>query len=60
MAREKTEEKLIEVLKDAYAARLKKKFAADDDKMQQILALATGESPLGILRKMRDLDDSRR
>jgi len=53
-------EKLIEVLKDAYEARLKKKFAADEAKMEKILALATGESPLGILRKMRALDDSRR
>ena len=53
-------EKLIEVLKDAYEARLKKKFAADEAKMEKIVALASGESPLGILRKMRALDDSRR
>ena len=53
-------EKLIEVLKNAYEARLKKKFAADEAKMEKIVALASGESPLGILRKMRTLDDSRR
>jgi len=53
-------EKLIEVLKEAYQARLEKKFASDQAKMDQILALAKGESPLGILRKLRDLDDARK
>ena len=53
-------EKLIEVLKDAYEARLKKKFAADEATVEKILTLAPGENPFGILRKMRELDDSRR
>ncbi len=53
-------DKLIETLKEAYEARLKKKFFADESKLDQITAAATGESPLGILRKLRDLDDSRR
>lgn len=53
-------EKLVEVLKDAYQARLQKKFAADEAKSEQIMALATGESALGILRKLRTLDDERR
>lgn len=53
-------DKLIETLKEAYEARLKKKFSADQRKMEQITAAAAGESPLGILRKLRDLDDSRR
>ena len=53
-------EKLIEVLKDAYEERLKKKFAADQNRMGEILAAAEGESPLGILRKLRELDDGRR
>ena len=53
-------EKLIEVLKEAYQARLEKKFASDQAKMDQILAMAKGESPLGILRKLRDLDDARK
>ena len=51
---------LIDTLKDAYEARLKKKFAADEAKMQAILAAGIGESPLGILRKLRELDDERR
>jgi DNA-binding NtrC family response regulator len=53
-------EKLIEVLKEAYQARLEKKFASDQAKMDQILTMAKGESPLGILRKLRELDDNRK
>ena len=53
-------DKLIQVLKEAYQARLEKKFAADEAKMEKILALAEGESPLGILRKLRELDDLRK
>lgn len=53
-------EKLVEVLKDAYEARLKHKFAADQEKLDRILESAAGESPLGILRKLRELDDERR
>lgn len=53
-------DKLIEVLREAYQARLKKKFASDQAKMEQIMSLAEGESPLGILRRLRELDDSRK
>ena len=50
-------DQLLEVLKDAYQARLRKKFEADIDKTARIAQLATGTSPLGILREMRKLDD---
>ena len=53
-------DKLIQVLQEAYQARLKKKFSADQAKMEKILALAEGESPLGILRKLKELDDTRK
>lgn len=53
-------EKLIETLKDAYQARLEKKFASDEARIEQIVKMATGESALGILRKLRTLDDERR
>ena len=53
-------DKLLETLKEAYEARLKKKFAADDAKMKEIMSAGLGESPLGILRKLRELDDGRR
>jgi DNA-binding NtrC family response regulator len=50
-------EKLLEVLRAAYEARLKKKFASDQARMQKLAALASGESALGILRAMRELDN---
>lgn len=53
-------DKLVQVLKDAYEARLKRKFASDQAKLDKIVTMATGESPLGILRKLRELDDDRR
>ncbi len=51
---------LIQVLKDAYEARLRKKFAADDEKMKRIMELVTSQSPLGILRELKKLDDDDR
>ncbi len=53
-------EKLIQVLKDAYQARLEKKFSSDQEKLGKIVSMATGESPLGILRRLQELDDERR
>ena len=53
-------EKPIEVLKEAYETRLKKKFASDQGKIDKIVNMAPGESPLGILRRLRELDDERR
>ena len=50
-------EKLLEVLRRAYEARLKKKFASDEARMEKLARLATGGSALGILRAMRELDD---
>jgi DNA-binding NtrC family response regulator len=53
-------DKLIETLKEAYEVRLKKKFAADEHKMSEILSITMQGSPLSILRKLRELDDERR
>jgi len=53
-------DKLIEVLKDAYQERLRRKFEADEARTRKIVAMATGESPLGILRRLRELDDDRK
>ncbi len=50
-------EKLIEILKDAYQTRLKKKFEADQERMEKLTELALGRSPIDILREMRKLDD---
>ena len=50
-------DKLLKVLKNAYEARMKKKFDMDEDRMKKIMKIAIGSSPLSILRKMRELDD---
>ncbi len=50
-------DKLIETLKDAYEARMKKKFQADVTRMEKIGQIAQGDSALGILRRLRELDD---
>jgi DNA-binding NtrC family response regulator len=49
-------EELLGVLKDAYQKRVQKKLKLDEEKMKALLQIATGESPLGILRKLRELE----
>ena len=50
-------ENLLEVLKQAYEARLKKKFEADQTRLESIMKLATGLSPLELMRKLREIDN---
>ena len=50
-------EKLVESLKEAYHARLQKKFESDQKRMQAIQKLSMHQSPLGLLRAMAKLDD---
>ena len=48
---------LLEILRQAYEVRLKKKFELDQARMDKIMQIATGSSPLGILRALRELDN---
>ena len=48
---------LLDILKQAYEARLKKKFELDRSRMDKILDMATGSSALSILRELRKLDN---
>jgi two-component system NtrC family response regulator len=50
-------EDLIVKLKEAYKARLEKKFQNDKEKMEKIFQIALGNSPIAILEEMRKLDD---
>jgi DNA-binding NtrC family response regulator len=50
-------EKLVEVIKQAYEARLEKKFEHDKKHMEEIKRLSLRESPLGLLRALARLDD---
>ncbi len=50
-------ENLIKILKEAYEERMRKKFQLDQGKMEEIMKIAMGDSPLGIMRRLRELDD---
>ena len=50
-------EKLLEELKDAYHTRLKKKFEHDKNRQEALDTLSMGDSPLGILRALMQMDD---
>jgi DNA-binding NtrC family response regulator len=50
-------ENLLEVLKKAYEARLRKKFEHDKKRMEEIEMLSMGSSPMGILRSLMHMDD---
>ena len=50
-------EKLIAEIKEAYEARLRKKFEHDKKRMEEIETLSMGSSPMGILRSLMRIDD---
>ena len=50
-------EKLAETIKDAYEARLKRKFANNTKRNLEIQKLSMGSSPLGILKALARLDN---
>lgn len=49
-------DKLLMVLKDAYHKRIQRKLKLDKEKVDEMLDIATGESPLGVLRRLRELN----
>ncbi|WP_372683027.1 response regulator [Desulfosarcina sp.] len=52
--------KLVEALKEAYQARLQKKFESNLKRMEAIQKMSMNQSPLGLLREMAKLDDNRK
>lgn len=50
-------ENLVEIIKEAYEARLKKKFEHNQKRIKQIQKLSISASPLGLLRALARLDD---
>lgn len=50
-------ENLLEMLKEAYVTRLKKKFEHDKKRMEELEMLSMGSSPMGILRAIIRLDN---
>ena len=53
-------DKLVEVLKEAYQARMQKKFESNQKKMEAIQKLSMRQSPLGLLKELARLDDDRK
>jgi len=53
-------DELLKVLQDAYAERLRKKFAADAARTEAFLKIAQEESPRGALRRLKEMDDEER
>jgi DNA-binding NtrC family response regulator len=50
-------EKLVELIMEAYEARLKKKFENNQKRVEEIQKLSISSSPLGLLRALARLDD---
>jgi DNA-binding NtrC family response regulator len=53
-------EQLLNVLQAAFAERMRKKFAHDQERHGEIMELAQSASPLAVLRRMKELDDEER
>ena len=49
-------EELMEVLKDAYHKRIQRKLDVDKEKVDELLQIAAGESPLGIIRRLKEIE----
>ena len=50
-------EKLLGVLREAYEARLRKKFEHDKKRMEELDMLSMGSSPMAILESVMHMDD---
>ncbi len=50
-------EKLVEVIKEAYEARLKKKFDHNQKRIEEIQKLSLRSSPLGLLKALARMDN---
>jgi len=53
-------EDLLDVLKNAYKARVQRKLRIDEARMEKLMKLAQGESPLAILRRLREMEEEGR
>ena len=52
-------DELLEVLREAYEKRLRKKFRLGEDKLRALVGLALVESPMGKLLRLRDFEEKR-
>lgn len=51
-------EELLSVLRDAYAKRVQRRLEIDAARMEEMLNMAVGESPMAVLRRLKEMDQS--
>ena len=51
-------EELLSVLRDAYSKRVQRRLEIDTARMEEMLNMAVGESPLAVLRRLKEMDQS--
>jgi DNA-binding NtrC family response regulator len=51
-------EELLSVLRDAYSKRVQRRLEIDAARMEEMLNMAVGESPLAVLRRLKEMDQS--
>ena len=49
-------EELLSAIKGAYQKRVQQKLKLSEEKMNELFGMATGESPPGIVRRLRELE----
>jgi DNA-binding NtrC family response regulator len=50
-------DRLLEILKEAYHARLTKKLASQQERVARVMERASGQSALGVLRALHELEE---
>lgn len=53
-------DELLSVLRDAYSKRVQRRLELDTAKMEEMLSAAVNESPLAVLRRLKELDDTKK
>lgn len=53
-------DELLSVLRDAYSKRVQRRLELDTVKMEEMLSAAVNESPLAVLRRLKELDDTKK
>jgi hypothetical protein len=48
----------LSVLRDAYTKRVQRRLEIDTARMEEMLNTAVGESPLAVLRRLKEMDQS--
>lgn len=51
-------DQLLSVLTKAYKTRIQRKMEVDDKRLEELMSTVQGESPLGILRRLREFEHS--